>query len=93
MFMGLLSTSIHVRCIGVQPRRILLYISAAKYQIGQKELDEKINRSYNYKWVPRDPESGKKLSAKAMGSEQPGGSRRATIRKENREEPAEDRHI
>ena len=63
----------------------MLNISAAKYQVVEKTsvkgLDEKTYRSYNYKWVPRDPESGKKLSAKAMGSEQPDRSRRATVRK------------
>jgi hypothetical protein len=64
---------------------ILLYIRAAKYEVVEKTsvkgLDEKTYRSYNYKWVPRDPESGKKLSAKAMGSEQPDRNRRVTIRK------------
>jgi hypothetical protein len=68
--------------------RIMLNIEAAKMEVVEntnaKSLDEKQKRTYNCKWVPRDPESRKKLSAKAMGSEQPGRSRRATIRKESR---------
>jgi len=53
-------------------------------QIPHKYLDANLEQAYNYLWVPRDPESGKKLSAKVVGSEQPDRSRRATMRKESR---------